>query len=238
MLGATAIYNMNRGQKYHVRVLADSRGRNLKNELHRLNDNSFYFSTRVRKGARLTDLWEMAENDILSGQIDLLLLYGGICDVTDIYFSRRGSRSYWPPADLSSRFESIKSIMHSITNNYRLMNCNTKLCFIPEAGVGLARINHIASPIPEDIRSIQLNLENELVDLRNFTKRMNDSLDIITPWTIKVTHLRRENKWVPVYSRSHDGLHPSFAQAFKMAKIIKNFVRNVFEVHEDHIPVS
>lgn len=224
--------------KYHIRVLADSRGRNLKNELQLLNDSSFYFSTRSKKGAKLGDLWEMAENDILTGQSDLLILYGGICDVTDVHFSRNGVRSFWPPADLTSRFENIKSTMHSIVNNYHLMDCDTKLCFIPEAGVSLALINHVISPVPEDIRLIQLDLENELDDLRNLTKRLNDSLNILTPWTIKVTHLRRDNKWVPAYVRSHDGLHPSVNQAYKMARILKKFAQNVFEVSDSTNTVS
>lgn len=198
-----------------------------------LNDKSFYFSTRYRKGAKLTDLWEMAEHDILAGQTDLLIFYGGVCNVTDVHFSQRGKRSFWPPADLTSRFEEIKSTMNMIVSNYRLLNCSTKLCFIPEAGLDLACINNVRFPIPEDIQIIQQNLEVELEELRSFTKRLNDSLNILTPWTLKVTHLRRNNKWVPAYTRSSDGLHPSSAQTYKMAGIIKRYVQNVFDIHDE-----
>lgn len=231
-------HNMSQGKKFHIRVLADSRGRKLKNELHRLNDGTLYFSTRVRKGAKLCDLWELAESDILTGQTDLLILYGGICDITDIHIARSGRRSFWPPANLSTRFDNIKSNMDSIVRNYQLLNCNTKLCFIPEAGVGLAMLNRISPPIPEDVRALQSQLEEELSDLQNFTKALNDSLNILTPWTLKITHLRRENNWVPVYSRSDDGLHPSTAQAFRMAKVIKKHAQSVFGLRDIQSTVS
>lgn len=128
--------------------------------------------------------------------------------------------------------------MSSIVNNYKLLDCSPKLCFIPEAGIGLADVNRISSPVPDDIRFIQNSLELELDELRNFTKRLNDSLNILTPWTIKVSHLRRDNKWVPVYSRFYDGLHLSADQSSKMARILKKFVKKVFDVSVSTNPLS
>lgn len=62
-------------------------------------------------------------------------------------------------------------------------------------------------PISGEINCIQRNLEWELAELRCYTKHVNDYMNVITPWTLKVTHLRRRNQWYPVYTRMRDGIH-------------------------------
>lgn len=202
----------------------------MKNELFRLNDHAVYFHTRYRKGAKLVNLWELAEPDLLSGQIDLILLIGGICNITDLYYDFHGIRSIWPPEDISSRFDEIKMLMSDMVNNYRLLNTDTKLCFVPESGIDLARVNSLCEPIPNEVQQIQTNLEIELDELRNFTKSLNDGMGVLTPWTLKVTHHRRTSKWIPVYSRLSDGLHPTVYQARRIAEILHKFVVNMFNL--------
>lgn len=211
--------------KFHVKVVADSRGRLLKPELQRLNDDSFHFHTRYRKGAKLIDLWEIVEEELQKGQTDLLIIYGGICDITNIVYNKYGRREFWPPKDIAGRFNDIKSLMSGLANNYNLLNPDTKLCFMPEAGVDLAMVNQLTY-VDETTKAIQANLEIELEDLRCHTKRTNDSMSTITPWTLKITHSRRKNKWHPAYSRSTDGLHPSLFQAHNLASVLKEFSKS------------
>lgn len=224
VLNPALIFKMD-SRKFQVKVVADSRGRLLKRELQRLNDNSFYFHTRFRKGAKLVDLWEIVEEELLKGQTDLLIIYGGICDITDIVHNRFGVREFWPPTDISGRFNDIKSLMSGLANNYNLLNPKTKLCFMPEAGLDLAMVNRLTY-VDENIKVIQAKLESELEELRCHTKHINDSMNMTTPWTLKVTHSRRKNKWWPAYSRSVDGLHPTLYQANYLARVLKEFSKS------------
>lgn len=69
---------------------------------------------------------------------------------------------------LSSRFHEIESLMREMANNYRLLNTETKLCFIPEPGIDLAKFNSLCEPLSREVRILQSDLEIELDDLRNF----------------------------------------------------------------------
>lgn len=204
----------------------------MKSELIRYNDRALHFHTRYRKGAKLVDLWELAEPDLIAGQIDLVIIMGGICNITDVQHDDHGNRNFWPPNDIALRFGEIKALMSEMANNHRLLNTGTKLCFIPEAGIDLAKYNYPYEQRQNGVLTLQYELENELEDLRNFTKSLNDSLNVLTPWTLKVTHHRRASKWIPVYSRMSDGLHPTLYQAYQMAKILHKYVINMFNLQD------
>lgn len=217
-------------RKYRIIVVADSRGRLLKGELQRLNDSSIYFNTRVRKGGKLIDLWEIVEEELAKGQADLLIIYGGVCNITDVCYDEAGTRSFWPPADIGNRFAEIRDLMKGLATNYNLLNSETKLCFMPEPGLSLGMVNHIHEPYSDELFNLQRNLEHELTVLHHHTKEVNDSMHCMTPWTLKATHLRRRNKWFPVYSRMRDGLHPTLHQAYKLACIIKEFGKKMLSL--------
>lgn len=89
----------------------------------------------------MIDLWEIVEDELQKGQTDLLIIYGGICDITDVLYDRYGRRSFWPPDDVQGRFANIKTLLTGLANNYNLLNTTTKVCFIPESGIGLGMIN-------------------------------------------------------------------------------------------------
>lgn len=216
------IFIMNR-KKIQVKIVADSRGKFLKTELQRLNDSTIHFNTRYRKGAKLIDLWEIVEEELFKGQADLIIIYGGVCDITDITYDNFGRRFFWPPTNIRGRFTEIKSLMSGLAANYNLLNTSVKLCFMPEPGLNLAMVNRLPIPTTESEHKVQMDLENELTDLRSHTKHVNDTMSIITPWSLKITHLRRQNIWYPVYRRMHDGLHPTVHQAYKLAILLKEF---------------
>lgn len=80
--------------KIQVKVIADSRGRLLKHELFRLNDRNIHFSTRFKKGAKLVELWAIVEEELFKGQTDLIIIYGGICNITDIVYDEFGREDF------------------------------------------------------------------------------------------------------------------------------------------------
>lgn len=223
--------------KLQVVIMADSRGawlsRELRNylRLHRITD--VHYHVVYRKGAGLATLWELAEFVLLSRKVDILMILGGICDITSLSIDSRGRRSFWPSTELSEKMDYIIDIMNGIANNFKLLQLPCRLCFIPEPGADLIRYNRLVHPINWRFLVIQHQLEDYLVSLHAFTRRLNNSLGMPTPWTLDATHTRRNNQLVQVYSRLRDGLHPTLTQVKKWAEIIIRFVQDLSTEHEE-----
>lgn len=215
-------------RKFHVRVYADSRGAWLGRELRRLNCDKYTFSVIYRRGACLIDIWEMIENDLIVGNlnIDFIFVYGGVCDLTVRYVNRFGRRTYWPQPNMSECFRRMKRMMSDMINNLGLIRPGLRLCFLPESGVDLITYNRIRHPVPWYLLIIQEEFEDRLRDLQWVTRIINSRMSVITPWSLETTHSRRSGRLVPVYGRSFDGLHPTIHQIRHMARILSVYVRN------------
>lgn len=103
------------------------------------------------KVASLKKLWEIAESEILKGPLDIILLFRGICDLTDRHYNWFGQREFWPPADMLPRINEVADLMSSIAKNFTLLNVKVKLCFLPEPGCDLLAYNHCQEPIPREL---------------------------------------------------------------------------------------
>lgn len=194
-------------RKQQVLIISDSRGSLLWREFRRSINNEAYFRVIARKGASLRKLWEIAATEILKGRPDIIILFGGICDLTDRYYTYYGRREFWPPVDIRGRVNEVADLMHSIANNHILMNVSVKLCLMPEAGCDLLRYNRIIDPIPRELIKIQEDFERGVRFLQETARDLNRYLGMPTPWTLDCTHARRYGRLVPVYDRTADGLH-------------------------------
>lgn len=214
--------------KYHIKIYADSRGAWLGRELRRMNCDKYTFSVSFRRGAGLIDIWEMIENDILIGDrdIDFIFVYGGVCDLTIRYINRFGRCTYWPQPDMNECFSRIKRTMDDMINNLMLIRPGLRMCFLPESGVDLITYNRIIHPVPWYLLIVQEEFENRLRDLQWVTRILNSRMNVVTPWSLEPTHSRRLGRLVPVYGRSHDGLHPTIQQVRRLAQILARYVRN------------
>lgn len=103
-------------------------------------------------------LWAIAESEILKGRPDIIILYGGICDLTDRHYID-GSRQFWPPYDFRTRIKEVTDTLHSIANNHKLLNVSIRLCILPEGGCDLIRYNRIRNPVPREILEVQEGFE-------------------------------------------------------------------------------
>lgn len=217
--------------KTQILIITDSRGAWLSRELRNLvrhnHIRNLNFYVIYRKGAGLALLWEIAEHALLSRKVDILLMFGGICDITSPTRDAYGRRSFWPSADLPDRMDYIIDIMKGIVNNFELLQLPCKMCFMPEPGADLIRYNRLQHPVDWRYLVIQNRLEDYLVSLRAFTRRLNADMKMPTPWTLDATHTRRNGRLVQVYSRFRDGLHPSLEQVKKWAEIIISFVQDL-----------
>lgn len=208
-------------------VIADSRGALLWREFRRIPNEDIYYRVITRKGASLRKLWEIAESEIFRGRPDIIFLYGGICDLTDRIYNWQGGREFWPPTDMITRINEVADLMSSIANNITLMNIRVKLCFLPEAGCDLLRYNRCHEPISRELIQLQENFEHGLKYLQRHAKKLNSDMGLPTPWSLDATHGRRYGKLVPVYERTHDGLHPTPEVARNLAEIISKYLSYV-----------
>lgn len=153
------------------------------------------------RGAGLRRIWEDIEYDILlsNEKLDIVIIYAGVCDITDYHFDRRGRHTVIPPFNMDHRFIDIESCMNDIASNFRMINPSGKLFFLQESGIDVIRYNRIPEPIPASYLIMQASLENNLRVLQKFTKKLNDRLMIPTPWSLEVTNAFRNNKWIPIY---------------------------------------
>lgn len=220
-----------------VLIITDSRGawlpRELRNYLREQRFDEIEFRVIYKKGAGLAKIWEIAEFALLTRRIDLLMLLGGICDITGPSRDNRGRRVFWPRGNLPDRMDFVTNIMEDIVSNFKLLQLPCRLCFIPDPGADLIRYNRLYHPIEWNYLIIQEELESFMVSLHSFTRRLNRSLHMPTPWTLDASHTRRNGRLTQVYSRFRDGLHPALPQVRKWAEIIVNFVRDLSSNYGD-----
>lgn len=190
------------GRRIYAVYLTDSRGawlsHQIRQELRRQQIFNLSFTVIYRKGAGLARLWELAEKVLFTRKVDLLFIAGGICDITTPQYLPNGRRIFWPKHSLQDHFDSVNDVMRGIVNNFRLLNCPCKLCFVPEPGADLVRYNHVLHPVPWDVLIIQEELEDKLEALLISTRRLNDEMDMPTPWTMNITHARRNGQLLPI----------------------------------------
>lgn len=218
----------NNDRRFLIIIYADSRGAWLERSLRRFQTDKYHFVVKFRRGAGLIDLWELIEFDILTRtrRADFIFVYGGICDLTQRYINRFGRRSYWPAYNMKESFKKVKRTMNDMVNNLRLISPNTRMCFLPEAGVDMISYNRIYHPVPYRLLILQETFENHLRDLQWVTRLINSRSGLVTPWSLDVTHSHRSGRMVPVFGRSMDGLHLTIHQVRRLAQVIVCYTLN------------
>lgn len=213
-----------------VYIYTDSRGRWLNHELQLIRDEDITFHVTSLSGAGLDRLWERAESDLLNRNVDLAIIFGGICNLTDPYFDLEGNRQFWPPFNMDDRFRQVETLIWDIAKNHRLLDLETKLCFIQEPGCDLILYNRIRHPVPPPILVCQEVFEKNLCILQKAIREVNNYLNSPTPWALQVTHDLRAGKWMPIYHRLYDGLHPTNRIVQKYAKVFLQYGRHILQI--------
>lgn len=207
-------------------LISDSRGKFLDTIFNSLNEYPVEFTVCRRNGARLADLWEIAESAILFNHPDIIYLYGGVCDLTEASYLPNGLREFWPSENFVWKINKTKRLLYDIVNNFELMYTSTKLCILPEPGLDLIRYNNTPNPVPRYMLELQEDMEDGLKYLQKITSHLNSSMGMETPWFLDITHARRHRRLIPVYDRLRDGLHPGYNLRRKICKIL---VKHAFE---------
>lgn len=170
----------------------------------------------------------MIEQDLLFSDVDIFIVYAGICDITDRSCTREGGRRFMPPFDMDIRFSQIELTMQTMASNFRLIGGERKLCFLQEPGILYNQIRH---PVHWTYLITQASLEKNLRILQRFTRELNDSLHTPTIWSMCVTYAFKNGVWMPIYERLRDSLHPSPSQIVVYAKLVTSYARKVYYNH-------
>lgn len=147
-------------------------------------------------------LWEIAERAILTKPVDLIILLGGVCDMTrKIHIGDR--RFYWPLEELDKTFTDISTTMKDIARNYRMLAPFCKFVFLPDPGVDLIRFNRIPHPVPWRELIVQEELEEHLELLHLYTRALNsymgsltylEALNIVAP-EVTLNNVKQRKCW-------------------------------------------
>lgn len=216
-------------RKNFVLIITDLRGSWLRSRLRQYQDHLIKFKVMYRRGAGLKTLWEIAEWAILTRPVDLIILLGGVCDITSkIHIGER--RFYWPLEELDKTFTDISATMKDIARNYRMMAPSSKFDFLPDPGVDLIRLNRIPHPVPWTELIVQQELEEQLELLHLYTRALNSYMGSLMPWSLDVTHAHRNGNLKPVYDRLYDAIHFSGEQVSKLASEINRYTRKTLKL--------
>lgn len=216
-----------------VVIISDLRGARLGQELRSLHNNDVHYRVIVRSGARLTLLWELAENEILFNKPDVIFILGSICDLTDRHYDHFGNRYFWPPTNLPAWVNEILATLEEMANNALLIGNGTKVCFLQENGMDVNKYNHFNDPIPWQNLNVQHNLERGVGRIQVKVRQLNAMMGLATPRTLDLTHSRRNGRLKPVYGRLYDGLHFQRPIVRQLARILDEYVTR-FWLHPEH----
>lgn len=214
-----------------ITVVADSRGSRLGSFLSAHNDEYFSFNSRVKSGGDLMKLWDIAKQELDMNRSDMIFIYGGVCNITDLFYNIQGQRIAWPPSNLTKCINDICSIMESITEQFKLKYHGKFLSFVPEAGLDLIVYNHIPEPVQRSYIKSQEELERLLPNLHVKARYLNELMGSATAWSLDATHSKRGPHKIPVYKRLPDGLHPNDNVAKKIATAICKAAKKTINVH-------
>lgn len=204
-------------------------------ELQRLKDETTQFKVIVKRGAGLDRLWSETEKELRINRPDIVFIYGGVCDLTDLHYDTHGKRSVFLPKDMEARIISICDKHEDIASKFTKIESNSQLSFVMESGLDLIVYNGIKQPIPREWLEEQERLERFLPSLQDKARMLNSGLRSQTAWTLDATHARRGLLLSPVYSRLPDGLHPNEAVSRKLVKALRKAANVMLQLKSDGV---
>lgn len=125
--------------------------------------------------------WDISKQELDSNDCDMVFIYGGVCNITDLFHNIQGQRIAWPPNDLVKRFNDICSIMESISEQFKSKYHGKFLSFVTEAGLDLIAYNRIPEPVKRMYIKSQEELERLLPNLHIKARYLNEQLGSVTP---------------------------------------------------------
>lgn len=213
-----------------VFIIADSRGRLLKNELDKYFgdiSNRLYW----KSGLKLTETFDHIAPIVRNIRPKLIYLINGICDVTYIR-----TREPWtiamrqPNVDNTVyNYMSAMDLAHSqLFSLHEQLGYKPMVLFSTLTGVDFTTYNNY----PEDLISPEQALLNRAVQVinRNII-RLHKSMSLYPPILASAVHMRCRKRYRMAKSKLVDGCHPSLELANTWARRLhRNAVLNLEEL--------
>lgn len=190
-----------------VLILADSRGRHLKQELSSILDCDFV--VRYYPGVGINDCVSKSHEILLSQAWSQVFCLAGICDVTlkDSDTRLLSLQNYDSTLTTANYLNVLKTAFGTIIGAGPI-NLKPKCIFAPLTGINLTAYNKREFH-PDDIRN-QTILNDTISLINSEILLFNTGHGLFTPWTSRIIHRQSRNGYTNHYHKlASDGCHLS-----------------------------
>ena len=188
-----------------VLVVSDSRGRHLDSVLDHSNRDDLSYMSVPYDSQGLNSLAQKAIRLSRAIPPDLILMFGGVCDITRRNPVTKITSLRWedPQVIYDNYVTSMETVYYLIRNAPATAHC--KVVFVPVVGVDLNRWNHIKS---EYFHPQQKALNEVIVKVNRYLTEFNTRNHMLTPWILNTCHeLVGRKRWSHHYKGLDDGCH-------------------------------
>ena len=189
-------------KRLHV-IFTDSRGRDLKHRLNKLNNTGEHFMIMVYEGATLQDLVEAVMEYLPRHLFDVIYMVGGACDITNKDKLTGKITFDWKPGkDL--KIQLVGCLLHADEEFKRIFPAS-KIVYCTLIGVELQRV--VTSQV---ISQENQNLANEAVwEFNTAVFDLNSRNNVFSPSLHHQVHRCCKGKKRNYYHHLADGIHLS-----------------------------
>lgn len=208
----------------NILILADSRGRNLSDELH--NILGCRFTVLFYPGAGILDSVTRAKHRIIREHWSQIYCLAGICDLTVKDANTKLVAFKYPSAEAALAQYQLNMIQaYDTIHNLFPTGATPRCIFAPVTGMDLSRYNKRVEH-PLDAQN-QLLL-NEAVSLINTeVTKTNIAHGLSTPWTSRIIHRRNRKSFTNYYHKlAPDGCHLSLLVVNHWADMLHESILN------------
>ena len=184
-------------------IFADSRGKDLKHRIRRLNTTGELVEVQIYEGATLQDLVEAAREYLPKHLFDVLYLAGGVCDITSKdHMSKNITYDWKSSKDLKIQLiGTLLTADKDFTNNFPA----SRIVYCPLIGVDLQKVVTQQHVNPEDQQAV-----NEAVWEFNIAVfDLNSQRNNFSPSLHHQVHRVCKGKKRNYYQHLPDGIHIS-----------------------------
>lgn len=220
-----------------ILIVADSRGRLLKEQLDQYFEQSQY-SLYWKKGLRLSDTADLVSPIILSLKPKLIYLMNGICDITYIR-----TREPWTVALRSLNIPTIiNNYMSTLDMTYsQIYSLNSRLGYKPmilpvtQTGLDFGRYNNY----PDELLSPEQRiLDGALDQINRNIITLHKSMGLSPPILASAVHMRCRGKVRFARDKLEDGCHPTKDLCRVWARRLHNNARLNLEAFDHYSLVN
>ena len=200
-----------------VDIFSDSRGKRLENDIAEyVVDDSVHICVHSKSGDRLQNITARAKQWAMQNRTDLLVVYGGTCDLT-MKHKREGV--------ITPKYTTADSLLGHLTEQFNYVKVTVgalhnapPLLIVPLSGVNLSACNPPGYPVTAEEQTM---INTAVLDVNSHITKLNATDAVVTPWTASLTHVRQHGgHYKHDYRQYPDGVHASRTLEKRIAKVM------------------